>query len=83
MNLSMDDIIKDVAQYQQQNSDKWKRLEVWMGRNGEVFAGFLLVTYEKPPQPRQSVNDVPAYRRLAEDLFRIVEKYAILKTTIA
>ncbi len=83
MNLSMDDIVKDVSDYQQQNSEKWKRLEVWMGTKGDVFTGFLVVTYEKPPQLRQSVNDVPAYRRLAEDLFRIVEKYATLKSTIA
>ena len=82
MNLSMDNIVKDVAQYQSQNSDKWKRLEVWMGRKGDTFAGFLVVTYEMPPQPGHTVNDVSAYKKLLQDLFGTIEKHAAPKGNI-
>ncbi len=81
MTLSMDRIIEDVSGYQAQNSGKWQNLEV-ATRSG-LFMGFMLSTYVQPPQPGQSINAVPEYRKLLDDLFGIIERHAEPKSITA
>ncbi len=73
LDFSMEGINREIAEYQNKYPH-WKRLESWMGKEDNFFAGFLIVTDKKPPQPGQSVYDSPEYKQLVTDLYEIVDR---------